>query len=616
MTGLPEPASNPEDGTPSDGSFSGIATRILRALRLVWRAGPRWSAVTAALVTVQGGLPLLALWLMKLLVDELSLGLPGAAGTVSLERVMVLVGLAGLVALAGGLARALGGLVGEMQGQVVTDHVNDVLHAKSIEVDLEYYEDSRYYDTLHRAQAEASYRPARIQTEVVQIARSGVALLAMAGLLFSFHWAVAVVMFVAAVPGVLVRARWSGRMYHWQHRRTPTERRAGYFHWMLTGTIHAKEIRLFELGSLFRQRYREIRDRLRQERLEIARGRFRADVVTQITTTIAVFGSYAFIAYRTVTGTITLGDFVMYYQAFQRGQEFLKDMLGGLAGLWEDQLFLSSFYEFLDLERRTAEPARPRPVPKPFRSGIVCDHVSFRYPAAERHALTDISLSILPGEHVAFVGENGSGKTTLVKLLCRLYDPGAGAIRLDGIDLREFETAAWRREISVLFQDYVLYHLTARENIWFGDTRVLPDSGAIVEAARRSGAHEVIAGLKSGYDTLLGKWLEDGEELSVGQWQKVALARAFLRTAPIVILDEPTSSLDAQAEYEVFNRFRELVEGRTSIIISHRFSTVRMADRIYVFEGGRIIEEGDHDTLMLRGGTYARMFEVQAQYYR
>jgi ATP-binding cassette subfamily B protein len=593
-----------------------VIRRIGRSLGLVWQAGHGWAIGMAGLVTLQGGLPLLALWLMKELIDELSLALPGAEGAVDLGRVMMWVGLAGLVALIGGLARALAGLIGETQGQAVTDRVHDVLHAKSIEVDLEYYEDSRYNNTQHRAQAEASFRPARIQNEIVQVARSGIALLAMAGLLFSFHWAVAFIMFFAAVPGVLVRVRYSGRLYDWQNKRTPTERRAGYFHWMLTGTIHAKEIRLFELGSLFRQRYREIRDQLRVERLDIARGRFRADVVTQVTTTIAVYGSYAFIAYRTVTGTITIGDFVMYYQAFQRGQEFLKELLGGLAGLWEDQLFLSAFYEFLDLGRRTVEPAEPKPVPHPIRTGIVVENVTFRYPAAQRDALTDVSLSILPGEHIAFVGENGSGKTTLVKLLCRLYDPTAGRITLDAIDLREFATDAWRREIGVLFQDYVLYHLTARENVWFGDTRVLPDSDAIEEAARQSGADAVIRSFEAGYDTLLGKWLEDGEELSVGQWQKVALARAFLRTAPIIILDEPTSALDAQAEFEVFERFHELVRDRTSIIISHRFSTVRKADRIFVFDGGRVIEEGDHDSLMIAGGKYARLFEVQAQYYR
>jgi ATP-binding cassette subfamily B protein len=529
---------------------------------------------------------------------------------------MVLVGLAGTVALAGGLCRALGGLVGEAQGQGVTDHLYDLLHAKSVEVDLAYYEDSRYYDTLQRAQQEASYRPTRILTGLVQVAQSGVALLLMAALLFSFHWMVGVVLFLAALPGVLMRTRSARRLYAWQHRQTPTERRAGYLHWMLTGTVHAKEIRLFELGPLFRQRFRTMRGQVRRERLALARDRCLAEFVTQASGTLAVFGSYAFIAYQTMQGAITLGDLVMYYQAFQRGQEFLREMFGGLAGLYEDQLFLTSLYEFLDLDQRVAEPAAPRPIPRPLRKGIAFDHVTFRYPTATRNAVEDVTLVIRPGEHVAFVGENGSGKTTLVKLLCRLYDPTAGAIRLDGIDLREFATTALRREMGVVFQDYVLYHLTVRENIWFGDIGVVPHSDAIVAAARRSGADDVIAGLKHGYDSMLGKWLEDGEELSIGEGQKVALARAFLRSGQIVVLDEPTSALDPRAEYEVFRRFRQLVEGRTSIIISHRFSTVRMADRIYVFEQGRVVEEGGHDELVRRGGKYADLFESQAQFYR
>jgi ATP-binding cassette subfamily B protein len=306
----------------------------------------------------------------------------------------------------------------------------------------------------------------------------------------------------------------------------------------------------------------------------------------------------------------------MYYQAFNRGQEFLKEMLGSLAALYEDQLFVASFYEFVDLEPRAKEPAAPRAVPRPMRGGIVFDHVTFQYPSGSRKALQDVNLTIRPGEHVAFVGENGSGKTSAIKLLSRLYDPTAGAITLDGVDLREFQTTALRREMSVVFQDYALYHLTARENIWLGDIDVAPDSASIAAAAHRSGADEVIARLRRGYETPLGKWLEDGDELSVGEWQKIALARAFLRTAQIIVLDEPTSALDPRAEYELFRRFRQLAQGRTSIIISHRFSTVRLADRIYVFDEGRVIEEGTHDDLMREAGKYASLFDTQAQYYR
>ncbi len=590
--------------------------RLDFALRLVWQSAPGWTMASLALLVVQGTLPLVSLYLMKLVVDAVTTALEAADKGAAFEQVALLIGLTGGVALIGAVARSIAGLVSEAQGQVVTDHMSDLLHAKSIEVDLEYYESAQYYDKLHRAQREAPYRPIRIVNGLVRVAQSGISLLAMAGLLFSFHWGIAAILFVAAIPGLFVRLRYAGQTYRWQRRSTPAERQAWYFHWMLTGDVHAKEIRQFGLGPLFRRRFRDLRQQLRREKIEIATRRSIAELVSQASATIAVFGSYAFIAYRAVQGAITLGDLVMYYQAFQRGQGFLREMLGGLAGLYEDNLFLSNLHEFFELKSKVVEPPHPRPVPQPMQTGLAFDHVSFRYPTGTREVLEDISLTIRPGEVVALVGENGSGKTTLIKLLCRLYDPASGIITLDGIDLRQLETTALRREISVIFQDYAQYHLTARENIWFGNVTLPPDQERIAAAARHAGADEVIAGLPQGYETILGKWFEDGEELSVGEWQKVALARAFLRDAQIIVLDEPTSALDARAEYEVFKKFRQLAAGRTVILISHRFSTVRMADRIFVLEGGRIIESGTHDELVRLGGTYARLFETQAQYYR
>jgi ATP-binding cassette subfamily B protein len=587
------------------------------ALRLVWQSAPGWTMVSLALLVVQGALPLVSLYLMKLVVDAVTAALNAPDKGVAFGQAALLIGLTGGVALLSALFRSIKGLVSEAQGQVVTDHLSDLLHAKSIEVDLEYYESAQYYDKLHRAQREAPFRPVRIVNGLVQVAQSGISLLAMAGLLFSLHWGIAAILFVAAVPGLFVRLRYAGQTYRWQRQRTSAERQAWYFHWMLTGDVHAKEIRQFDLGSLFRRRFRDLRQQLRQEKIEIATRRSIAELVGQASATIAVFVSYAFIAYRTVQGAITLGDLVMYYQAFQRGQGFLREMLSGLASLYEDNLFLSNLYEFLDLKSKVAEPLHPRPVPQPMRTGIVFDHVGFQYPTGTREVLKDITLTIRPGEVVALVGENGSGKTTLIKLLCRLYDPTSGVITLDGIDLRQLETTALRREISVIFQDYAQYHLTARENIWFGNIALPPDDEEqIAAAARHAGADEVITRLPQGYETILGKWFENGEELSVGEWQKVALARAFLRDAQIIVLDEPTGALDARAEYEVFKKFRQLAAGRTAILISHRFSTVRMADRIYVLEDGRIVESGTHDELVRLGGTYARLFETQAQYYR
>jgi ATP-binding cassette subfamily B protein len=587
---------------------------LLRALRLVWQSGRGWTLASVALLVVQAALPLLTLYLIKLVVDSVASAV--ADRGVAFGRVAMLVGLTGVVALVGALCRSLAGFVGDGQAQAVTDHMHDVLHAKAASVDLECYESSTYHDTFQRALQEASFRPTRILHGLIQVAQSGIALLMMGGLLVSFHWGVAVILFAAAIPGVLLRARYAARMYRWQRQHTATERRAWYFHWLLTGIAHAKEIRLFDLGPLFRRRFRHTRAGLRRARLTITAKRATTDLAGQSTLVLAAFGTYAFVAYRAVHGAITLGDLVMYYQAVQRGQEFLKEMLSGLAGLYEDHLFLRSLYEFLDLERKVLEPPIPKTVPRPIRTGIVFDRVSFRYPTGTRNVLQDITLTVRPGESVALVGENGSGKTTLIKLLCRLYEPSGGTITLDGVDIREFETTALRRDIAVIFQDFAQYHLTARENIWFGHVETPLDHDRVVGAARHAGAHGVIAGLPRGYDTVLGKWFEDGEELSIGEWQKVALARAFIRDAQIIALDEPSSALDAKAEYEVFEQLRRLARGRTTLLISHRLSTVRMADRIYVLDRGRIVESGTHDELVREGGRYERLFETQARQYR
>jgi ATP-binding cassette, subfamily B, bacterial len=587
-----------------------------RALRFVWQSAKGWTIANGVLLVIQGVLPLLPLYLMKLLVDAVTAGHAAPDKGDAFKQVLFFVVLMGGVTLFAALIRSLSGLVSQGQSQAVTDYMNGVLHAKSVEVDLEYYESAQYYDTLHRAQGDAPFRPTSIVNGLVQIGQNGISLLAMAGLLFSFHWIIAAILFVAVIPGIVVRSTYAGKMYHWQREQASTERQAGYFNSMLTGSGYAKEIRLFDLGPLFMERFRDLRKKLRKGRLKITARRSVAELVAQTGTNLAIYGSYAFIAYRAVQGSITLGDLVMYYQAFQRGEGSLQMMLSSLAGLYEDNLFLSNLYEFLDLKRKVIEPVHGRLVPQPMQTGIVFDHVSFRYPTGTRKVLEDISLVIRPGEVVALVGENGSGKTTLIKLLCRLYDPTGGAITLDGMNLRQFQTTALKREISVIFQDYAHYHLTARENIWLGNTALPPDPERIVAAARRSGADDVIRGLPHGYETVLGKWFEDGEELSIGEWQKVALARAFLRDTQIIVLDEPTSSMDARAEYEVFRNYRQLAAGRTSILISHRFSTVRMADRIYELRDGRIIEGGTHEELVSLGGTYARLFEMQAQHYR
>ncbi|HXG50496.1 MAG TPA: ABC transporter ATP-binding protein [candidate division Zixibacteria bacterium] len=593
-----------------------LLPNLKRALVFVWQSSPVLTAASVVLVFVLGLLPLAGLYLIKLVVDAVSAATVAADKAGALEQVVWLVLLSGGVALLELLCTTVSGVVGTAHSQLVTDRMQDLLHAKSIEVDLEYYENPQYYDTLHRAQQEAPFRPNRILHGLLQLGQSAVSLVAIVAVLVSFHWLVPVLLAAAAIPGLLVRFRHARKIYAWERENTRLERQASYFNWLLTRDTHAKEIRLFNLGRLFADRFRDLRAGLRRERLGLTTRRSVDELITQSSAVVAAFGLYAFLAARAAHGLVTLGELVMFYQGVQRGQSYLRQFLGSIARLYEDNLFLSNMYEFLNLRPKIVESRTPKSV-RPLREkGIVFDHVGFQYPLGDRKVLEDISLTIRPGEHIALVGENGAGKTTLVKLLCRLYDPTEGRISLDGIDLRDLAIQDLRRNISVILQDYARYHLTARDNIWLGNTDLEPGDGRVVEAAREAGAHDAIAGLKNGYDTILGKWFEKGEELSVGEWQKIALARAFLRRAQIMIMDEPTSSMDARAEYEVFEKFHELARGRTVILISHRLSTVRMADRIYFLEGGRIVERGTHDELLDRGGKYARLFEIQAQYYR
>lgn len=585
-----------------------------RAVSLVWKSSRGLTIANLLLTLLQGLLPLIPLYLMKLLIDSVEEVISGG-NTSSFGHIGLLIGIMGGVALLMAAAKALAGIVEQTQARIVTDYMQDILHEKSIGVDLAYYEDSRFYDTLHRAQSEAPFRPTSIVNGLIRTAQSCVSLLAMVGLLLSFHWIVAVVLLAAALPGVFVKLKFSRIFWKWQRKRTETERRAWYKHWLITSVGHAKELRLFGLGEYFRKRYRDLRTILREEMLGIARRKAAADLGTQAVATVLVYGSLAFIAWQAFGGLITIGGMVMYFQAFQKGLGYLRGLLGSLAGLYEGNLFLSNLFDFLDIEPSVIDPPEPEPFPASISRGIVFDHVSFGYPSGNSRALDDISLSVRQGEMLALVGENGSGKTTLVKLLCRLYDPVSGIISVDGIPIRDFGIADLRGNISVIFQDYARYHLTAGQNISLGDIQHTPDESAIREAAVTAGTDSLISNLPDGYNTVLGRWFKGGKELSTGEWQKIALARAFVRNAPIVILDEPTSALDAKAEQDVFIKFRELVKGKTAVVISHRFSTVRMADRIAVLHKGRIIEHGTHQELIDIDGMYREMYTIQASAY-
>lgn len=590
--------------------------KLRRPVALVWESAPRWTTASLVLMFLQALLPLAILYMIKLVVDTVTAGIVSADVTTAWREVMILVAITGGLTLLMAALRAAATIVEEHKSQLVTDHVTDTIHRKSAEVDLAYYEDSRYHNTFYRAQREATTRPTRMVRELTQLIQNTISLLALVGLLIYHHWSIALILFVAAIPSIIVKIRHSERFYRWVSRRTETERRSYDYHRMLTDLVQAKELRLFDLGGLFRQRYRALRSMIRGERLELAKTRAKADLLAQAVTVITLFAMISFIAWQTLQGQMTLGDLVLYQQVFQRSQGALQGIMSGLAGLYENNLFLNQYFGFIDLKPAVTRPENPTPPPRPMRSGIKVENVSFRYPLSEREALRGIDLQIRPGEVVALVGDNGAGKTTMAKLLCRLYDPAGGRISMEGIDYRSIDPRELRREITMIFQDYIQYPLSARENIWVGNVRLDPFDLLISNAARQAGAEEAINRLPEGYETILGKRFEKGDELSIGEWQKIALARAFLRDAQLIILDEPTSAMSARAEYELFKSFRDLLNGRSALLISHRFSTVRMADNICVVEEGQIVESGSHEELLALNGRYSRMFEMQAHSYR
>lgn len=588
---------------------------LRQAVRMVYTASPRLFFTNLALVLLQSLLPVAVLYATKLMIDDVTTQLALSEAERDFSRALSLIGVVGAITLVETVLSAIAQLVVEAQASVVSDRIMNNIHVKSHHVDLAYYENAQVYDTLHRAQTDAPYRPPRIVSGLLRMVQSSVTLVGMVGLLATINLWIAVIVFAAAVPRLFVRL-WSSRVLHaWTMRRASTERLLSYYNYLLTLPYYAKENRLFGLGRLFASRYDSARTTLRQERLNISARRALFDVVAQSAAVVALFGAYALVTRDVLIGGITIGSLVISFQAFQRAQGLFSEILGHLAALYEDNLFLTNYFTFMALPAQITAPAHPKAVPQSLREGIRFENVSFRYAPTAPLILNSISLTIAPGETVALVGENGAGKSTLVKLMCRLYDPTEGRITWDGIDLRDFDPEVLRREIGAIFQDYVAYNMTAAENIWVADTSTPVDQARVEEAARKSEAHAVITNLPNSYESMLGDFFEGSQQISVGQWQKIALARAFYRPAQFMILDEPTAALDVLTEAAVFDRFRQLAQGKTSLLISHRLSNVRMADRIYVLDEGRIAESGAHEALMAQGGIYNHLFTTQAQNY-
>jgi ATP-binding cassette, subfamily B, bacterial len=580
-------------------------------LRLVWRSSRSMTVALGILTLVGAVVPLGVAFAGKRIVDAV-------VARSRAETVRWVVCELLLVAALAVVQRSLG-LIRNLLGARLGVDINVLILEKALGLGLPYFEDSEFYDKLTRARREASSRPISLVTESFGLVQSFITLVGYAAILARFNAWTVLALFVATIPATLAEMGFSRQVFKIRNWRSPESRRLLYLEYVLANDEHAKEVKLFGLGPLLLERYRTLSDEFYHQDRKLYVKRATWTQALSVVGTVAFYAAYGAMALTAAEGKLTLGDMTLYVVALRQGQQAFQSALSGIGSIYEHNLYMSNLWEYLRVAG--AAPAltpAPGPTPAPRSSlGIVLDDVGFRYPGKDAWALRHVSLTIPAGESLALVGENGAGKTTLVKLLTRLYEPTEGRIWLDGRDLRDWRVDDLRRRFGVLFQDYNQYQLKVRENVGLGSVEHMADEPRVERAVESGGARDIVQSLPGGLDAGLGRWFQDGTELSGGQWQRIALSRAFMREeADILILDEPTASLDAEAEHAVFERFRRLALGRTTVVISHRFPTVRMARAIVVLEGGAIVERGSHEELLAMGGRYARMFELQARGYR
>ena len=590
----------------------GVFAYSRRALELVWTTSRPLTFTLASLTIVAGILPAAVAYIGQLIVDGVVAAIaaenPDTWGVLRLVMLEALV-----VAAVAGSQRGISACQSLLRA-LLGQRVNVMILEKALTLQLSHFEDSEFYDKLTQARREASSRPLSLVNRTFGLVQNLISLTSYAVLLFAFSpWAV-LILIGAGLPSFIAEAKFSGdafRLFRW---RSPDTRMQMYLETVIAREDGVKEVKLFQLGPRLLQRYRDIFAKLFAEDRKLTLRRDGWGFVLGLISTAAFYGAYAWIVVSTIAGKITLGAMTMYLLLFRQGQSAVAAILTSISGMYEDNLYLSNLYEYLGQEV-TMRDGDKAIGPHPER-GLEMERVSFSYPGSDTPALDNISLTIRPGESLALVGENGSGKTTLIKLLTRLYEPSSGRILLDGLELREWDVEALRQRVGVIFQDFGRYQFSVGENIGAGDVRHFEDQDRWSNAATAGRAAPFIDSMPEGYDTQLGRWFKDGRELSGGQWQKIALSRAFMRSdADILVLDEPTAAMDAASEAEIFEHFRSVSNDKMTILISHRFSTVRAADHIIVISDGRIIERGNHESLMAEDGQYAHLFDLQRRGY-
>jgi ATP-binding cassette subfamily B protein len=591
---------------------AGTVRGLPKVARLTWQASPAMTIVILVSTVVGGLTPTVTAYIAKLLLDSVVAAVAGHGSTSTIVWISVFqLGILVLTAVSTALTNVAQQLLQERMTLTIRHQVMD--HASRL--DLAFFEGSESYDLLRQASQEAPSRPVSMMTSALSLVRTAITFTSMSALLASVSPLLAAVVLVAPIPAFISQSKYGARAFMLALYVSPVRRRMEYLSSLITTDTYAKETKVFGLGPYLVDRFRRLGQTYYARERELAVTRNLVGTAWSMLSTLAGAGIALYIALEAVAGRLTIGDLALYTSAATAVQSSVQGLFSGFSGMYENNLYLDTLYQFLATTPRITAPEKPRPLPEPVRGHVRFDGVSFSYPGSEERALDSVSFEIRPGETVAVVGRNGAGKSTLIKLLCRLYDPTEGRILLDGVDIREFDPDELRASMSAMFQDYVTYQGTAAENIGLGQLGALEDRTRIEDSARRAGAAERIERLPSGYDSPLGRWFDQGVSLSGGEWQKIALARAFMRDAQILILDEPTSALDAQAEHDLFARLRALAHGRTTLYISHRFSTVRQAEKILLLDHGKLAEHGTHEELMTLGGNYAELFTLQASAY-